>query len=147
MGKKKNLVALKPKERKYLKELIAKGVQKARTLTRCRILLMADKRKTDTQIIETLGTARNTVRTVRYRYVHDGLEAAIKEQPRPGAPGKFTGRDKAKITAIACSKPPNGRNRWTLRLIADTMVELDIVDNISHQTVKRVLKKTNLALT
>jgi len=145
--RKKNLVKLKPKERKYLKELIAKGIKKARTLTRCRILLMADKRKTDTQIIEALSTARNTVRTVRYRYVHDGLESAINEQPRPGAPNKFTGRDKAKVTALACSKPPEGHTRWTLRLIADSMVELDIVDDISHQTVKRILKKTNLVLT
>lgn len=145
--RKKNLVTLKPKERKRLQQLIAKGSKKARTITRCRILLMADKRKTDTQIIEALGTARNTVRTVRYRYVHNGLESAINEQPRSGAPNKFTGRDKAKVTALACSKPPEGHTRWTLRLIADSMVELDIVDDISHQTVKRILKKTNLALT
>ncbi len=145
--RKKNLVLLKPKEQKYLHQLITKGSQKARTITRCRILLLANEGKTDTQIIEALNTARNTIRTVRYRYVHKGLEVSINEQPRPGAPNKFTGRNKAKITAIACSKPPDGRSRWTLRLIADTMVELDIVDNISHHTVQRVLKKTNLALT
>lgn len=145
--RKKNLVSLKPKEQKYLHQLIAKGSQKARTITRSRILLMANSRKTDTQIIEALGTARNTIRTVRYRYVRQGLESAINEQPRPGAPNKFTGRDKAKITALACSNPPDGRSRWTLRLIADTMVELDIVDDISHHTIQRVLKKTNFALT
>ncbi|MBI4655602.1 MAG: helix-turn-helix domain-containing protein [Elusimicrobia bacterium] len=145
--KKKNLITLKAKERTYLQQLIAKGIKKARTITRCRILLMADKRKTDTQIVEALSTARNTARIVRYRYVHNGLESAINEQPRPGAPNKFTGRDKAKVTALACSKPPEGHTRWTLRLIADSLVELDIVDNISHQTVKRILKKTNLALT
>ena len=104
---------------------------------------MANERKTDTEIIEALKVARNTIRTVRYRYVRKGLEAAINERPKPGAPNKFTGRDKAKITAIACSKPPEGRNRWTLRLIADTMVKLEIVDDISHHTVQRVLKKTN----
>lgn len=145
--RKKNLIKLKLKDQELLKQLIAKGSQKARTITRSRILLMANDGKTDTQIIETLGTARNTIRTVRYRYVHQGLESAINEQPRPGAPSKFTGRDKAKITAIACSKPPEGRNRWTLRLIADSMVELDIVGDISHHTVQRVLKKTNLSLT
>ena len=144
--KKKNLVTLKAKERIYLQQLTSKGNEKARTITRCRILLMSDKRKNDTQIIEALNTARNTVRTVRYRYVHTGLESAINEQPRPGAPNKFTGRDRAKVTALACSKPPEGHNRWTLRLIADSMVELDMVDDISHQTVKRILKKTNLAL-
>lgn len=145
--RKKDLIKLKQKDQKMLKQLIAQGSRKARTITRSRILLMSNNGKTDTQIIEALNTARNTIRTVRYRYVHQGLEAAINEQPRPGAPNKFTGRDKAKVTAIACSKPPEGRTRWTLRLIADTMVELDIVDDISHQTVKRVLKKTNLALT
>ncbi len=145
--RKKNLIKLKLKDQKLLKQIIAKGNQKARVITRSRILLMANDGKTDTQIIEALDTARNTIRTVRYRYVHQGLKSAINEQPRPGAPSKFTGRDKAKITAIACSKPPEGRSRWTLRLIADSMVELDIVDDISHHTVQRTLKKTNLSLT
>lgn len=144
--RKKNLVKLKKKDRKVLEQIVTKGSQKARTITRSRILLMANDGKSDTQIIKALGTARNTIRTVRYRYLHEGLEAAINEQPRPGAPNKFTEREKAKITAIACSKPPEGHSRWTLRLIADKMVELGIVDNISHQTVKRVLKKTNLVL-
>ncbi len=140
-------VKLKPRERRELKQFISKGTEKARKITRCRILLLADEGKNDTRIIEALKIARNTIRTVRFRYVQEGLEAAINEQPRSGTPKKFTGRQKAKITAIACSEPPEGRNRWTLRLIADKVVELEIVDNISHQTVKRVLKKTNLSLT
>lgn len=142
----KNQVKLKMKERKLLKQIIGKGSEKARKITRCRILLLADEGKSDTRIIESLMVARNTVRTVRLRYVREGLDAAISEQPRPGAPNKFTGRQRAKITAIACSQPPEGRNRWTLRLIADRVVELEMVDSISHQTVKRVLKKTNLSL-
>lgn len=141
--KAKNQVKLKEKERELLKRLISKGTEKARKITRCRILLLADKGKTDTQTMESLKVARNTVRTVRSRYVHSGLETAINEQLRPGAPKKFTGRQKAKITAIACSKPPEGRSRWTLRLIADKVIELELVDSISHQTVKRILKKTN----
>jgi len=108
---------------------------------------MAHEGKTDTYIMETLEVARNTIRTVRARYIQEGLEAAINEQPRPGAPKKFTGRQRAKITAIACSQPPEGRSRWTLRLIADKVVELEMADDISHQTVKRILKKTNLSLT
>jgi len=143
----KDKVKLKPKERKLLKQLISKGSEKARKITRCRILLLANEGKTDTQIIEALKVARNTIRTVRFRYVREGLESAINEQPRLGAPKKFTGRQKAKITAIACSEPPEGRNRWTLRLLADKVVELKMVDSISHQTVKRILKKTNLSLT
>ena len=143
----KSPVKLKPKERKELKKIISKGASKARTITRARILLMAHEGKTDTHIIENLTVARNTVRTVRSRYIQGGLELALKEQSRSGAPRKFTGCQKAKITAIACSKAPEGRSRWTLRLIADKVVELKMADDISHQTVKRILKKTNLSLT
>jgi len=143
----KNRVKLRPKEQALLKQIISKGSEKARKITRCRILVLANEGKTDTQIIEALRVARNTIRTVRFRYVREGLEKALNEQPLPGAPKKFTGRQKAKITAIACSQPPEGRNRWTLRLIADRVVELKMIDSISHQTVKRVLKKTNSNLT
>lgn len=143
----KNRVKLRPKEQALLKQIISKGSEKARKITRCRILLLAHEGKTDTQIIGALRVARNTIRTVRFRYVREGLEKALNEQPRPGAPKKFTGGQKAKITAIACSHPPQGRNRWTLRLIADRVVELKMVDSISHQTVKRILKKTNSNLT
>jgi len=143
----KNPIKLTPKEREKLEQLISKGTEKARKITRARILLMANEGKTDTYIIETLKVARNTVRQVRSRYVQEGLESAINEQPRSGAPKKFTGRQRAKITAIACSEPPEGRNRWTLRLIADKVVELKICDEISYKTVERTLKKTNLSLT
>lgn len=143
----KNPVKLKPKEREKLKELISKGTEKARKITRCRILLLADEGKTDTEIIGALKVSRNTIRQTRSRFVHEGLEAAINERPRPGAPEKFSGRQRAQITAIACSDPPEGRSRWTLRLIADRIVELKIADNISYKTVERTLKKTNLSLT
>src|SRR3990167_2037542 len=92
--RKKNLVKIKPNDQKLIEQFITKGSQKTRTITRARILLMANDGKADTQIIEALGTARNTIRTVRYRYVNQGLEAALNEQPRPGAPDKFTGRQR-----------------------------------------------------
>jgi len=141
--KTKNRVRLKPGERKVLKRIVSKGSEKARKITRCRILLLCAEGRNDTQIIEALGVARNTVKQVRSRYIQEGLEGAINERPRPGGPKKFSGRQRAKITAIACSEPPEGRSGWTLRLIADRVVELDMVDSISYQTVKRVLKKTN----
>jgi transposase len=144
---KQNKVALGTKERNFLKDLISKGKEKARTITRCRILLLADKGQSDSKIIAALSIARNTVRQVRARYVKEGLEAAINERPRPGAPEKFSGTAKAKITAIACSKPPQGHSRWSLRLLADKVVELKIVDDISYKTIERTLKKTNLSLT
>lgn len=145
--RKKNEVTLKPKDRALLKQLTGKGTEKARKITRCRILLLTDAGKTDTHIIEALGIARNTIRQVRQRYTQEGLESAINEQSRSGTPEKFTGAQRAKITAIACSAPPEGHSRWTLRLLADTIVELDIVEDISYKTVERTLKKTNLSLT
>ena len=142
----KKPVKLKPRERRKLKQLISRGTEKARKITRGRILLMANEDKTDTHIMETLEVARNTIRQIRSRYIQEGLEAAINEQPRTGGPKKFTGRQRAKITAIACSKPPEGRSRWTLRLIADKVVEMKVSDEVSHQTVKRILKKTKFSL-
>ena len=141
--RKKNLVKLKPKERQALKHLVTKGEEKVRKITRVRILLLSDVGKTDTQIIEALSTARNTIRQVRQRYTEQGLKAAINENARSGAPKKYKGAQKAKITALACSQPPEGRSRWSLRLLADKAVELELVDEISYITVDRILKKTN----
>lgn len=143
----KKPVKLKPKERRKLEQLISRAAEKPRKLTRGRILLMAAEDKTDTHIMETLKVARNTIRQIRSRYIQGGMEAAINEQSRTGAPKKFTGCQRAKIIAIACSEPPEGRSRWTLRLIADKVVEIKVSDEVSHQTVKRILKKTNLSLT
>lgn len=140
---KRNLVKLKPRERQTLKHLINKGEEKARKITRSRILLLADAGKTDTKIIEALSIARNTIRQVRQRYTEQGLEAALNEKDRSGAPKKYKGAQRAKITALACSKPPEGRSRWSLRLLADKAVELKLVDEISYITVDRILKKTN----
>lgn len=142
-----NKVKLKAKERQILKQLISKGKEKARKLTRCRILLLSDEGKGDSKIIKALGVSRNTVRQARKRYNNGGIEAAINERQRLGAPKKFTGKQKAKITALACSSAPDGRSRWTLRLLADKIVELDIVKDISYVTVNNILKKTNLSLT
>jgi putative transposase len=143
----KKPIRLKEEERGFLRQIISKGIEKARKLTRCRILLLADEGKSDKEIMDALKTSRNTIREVRRRYVDEGLESAINERQRSGAPEKFSGRQKAKITAIACSDPPEGRSRWTLRLIADKVVELGIVDEISYKTVERILKKTSLSLT
>lgn len=143
----KNEVKLGLKERGLLKQLVSRGSEKARKITRCRILLLADEGKSDTGIMEALKVARNTVKQVCARYVGEGLDVAINERSRTGAPERFIGRQRAKITAIACSEPPKGRSRWTLRLIADKVIELGIADSISHQTVKRILKKTSLSPT
>ena len=149
MSQKSHKVRLNKKERKYLQAIVQTGADKARKITRCRVLLLADgpKSKTDEQISDSLDVCLATVFNIRRRYCRDGLEAAINERPRSGQPPKFNGKPAARITAIACSTPPDGRARWSLRLLADRVIELDIVESISHQSVSNILKKTNSSRT
>jgi transposase len=149
MSKKNHKVRLNRQEREYLQTIVQSGEDKARKITRCRVLLLADvaKEKTDEQISDALDVCLATVFNIRRRYSLAGLEAAINERPRSGQPARFTGKPAARITAIACSTPPDGRARWSLRLLADQIVKLDIVDSISHQSVSNILKKTNLSRT
>ncbi len=143
---KKYRVFLNGKKRSNLKRLVNTGTDKARKLTRARILLLADESprgqsKKDKEIIEALGISARTVAATRQRFVESGLDGALNEKPRSGRPPKFTGRDEAKLTLIACSDPPEGRNRWSVRLLVDKLVELDVVDSISRESVRLILKK------
>lgn len=149
--KKKYRIKLTKAQRAALQALTSRGSLKVRKYKRARVLLVADEGgkdgpKTDEQIAEQVAVSPATVYRIRRQFVEEGLEAALEEKPRPGAPPKFSGKDRAQITALACSEPPEGHARWTLRLLADKLVELDILDDISHDTVDRVLKKTNLSL-
>ena len=149
---KKYRIKLKQAERETLQELTRSGTIKVRTYKRARILLLADEArkgssKSDEQIAEQVSVSLPTIYRVRRRFVEEGLEAALTEKPRPGAPAKFSGKQKVEITALACSDPPEGHARWSLRLLADKLVEMEIVDSISYDTVDKVLKKTNLSLT
>lgn len=149
MSRKSHRVKLSEHERQYLQRIVESGKDKARKITRCRILLLADeaKGKTDEQIADVLGVCLATIFNIRRRYHKGGLERAIQEDPRSGQPPKFNGKSMAKITAIACSKPPEGRSKWSLRLLADRVVELDIVEAISYNSVRNILKKTSSNLT
>ncbi len=149
MSRKNHRVKLSEHERQYLQKIVESGNDKARKITRCRILLLADesKGKTDQEISDALNVCLATIFNIRRRYHKGGLEFAIEESARSGQPPKFNGKSMAKITAIACSKPPEGHARWSLRLLADHIIELDIVEAISHQSVKNILKKTNSSLT
>ena len=140
-------IKLKAKEKQALKQMLRKGTERARKLTRGRILLLSDQGKSQKEIIESLSITANTIRTICYRYIKGGLELALEERPRSGAPTIFTGRHKAKITALACSKSPEGRSRWSLRLLADKAVELKLVKTVSHTEVDRILKKTKSSRT
>lgn len=140
---KKCAVRLKKSERKKLNELTRKGSEKARKLRRCQILLLSDGGKVDAEIAKVLKISLGTVANIRKRYKQGGLELALNEKRRLGAPRKFHERHRSKITALACSKPPEGHSQWSLRLLADKAVELELVNEISHIAVHRILKKTN----
>ncbi len=147
MSQKSHCVKLKKHARQYLQKIVESGEEKARKITRCRVLLLADKGKTDQEISDALNVCLATIFNIRRRYCKGGLERAISEEARSGQPPKFKGKSMAKITALACSKPPEGRAKWSLRLLADRVIELDIVETISYQSVRNILKKTNSSLT
>src|SRR5712692_728335 len=143
-------VRLAPQERAYLQELLSKGKAAARTLTHARILLKADEgeagpRLSDEAIAHALDVNRSTVERVRIRCVEEGFEAALRPRPsRQVHPRKLDGFQEAHLVTLACSPAPNGRGRWSLRLLADKLAELEIVDGISHETVRQTLKKNEL---
>jgi transposase len=143
---KKYRVFLNGKKRSDLKRMINTGTDKARKLTRARILLLTDESprgtsKKDKEIMEALGVCTRTVALTRQRFTAGGIQGALNDKPRSGRPRKFTGREEAKLTLIACSEAPEGRNRWSVRLLADKMVELEVVDSISRESVRKYLKK------
>jgi transposase len=142
-------VKLTTEERAQLHELLSKGKAAARTLTHARILLKADEGEAgpclaDDEIALDLEVNRSTVERVRMRCVEEGFEAALRPRPsRQVHPRKLDGVQEAHLVTLACSPAPHGHGRWTLRLLADKLVELEIVDGISHETVRQTLKKTS----
>jgi len=136
-------VNLSEEECQELHDLTRKGEIKARKMKRAMILLKAAEGLTDPEIMAAVDVSRPTVERIRKRFVEGGLEKALNEDPRPGQKRKLDGRGEAHLIAVACSDPPSGHEHWTLRLIAGRLVELGVVDGISHETVRRTLKKTN----
>jgi len=134
-------VRLKEEEREGLSRYLRRGKSSARSLTRARILLLADEGRDDGEISKALKVSKSTANRIRKRYFEGGLEFALHEKARSGAPTKMDGRIEAQLTLLACSEPPDGRSKWTLRLLADRLVELEAVESISHMSVQRLLKK------
>jgi hypothetical protein len=146
--KKKYIVRLTDEERSELEALVSKGKAAAHKIRRANILLKADADGpawTDRQIAEAFSCVIHTAENVRRRCVLEGLPAALerKKQVRPSRQRKLDGEGEARLIALACSSPPEGRERWTLRLLADELVRLEVVDSISPQTVQATLKKTS----
>ena len=144
--KKLHSVELTERERKDLRQYLRKGKSSTRFLTRARILLLADEGQEDKEIAEALMVSKSTVGRIRKRYHEGGLDFALNEKSRSGAPPKIDGRIEAQLTLLACSEPPDGRSKWTVRLLADRLVEMEVVESISHMSVQRQLKKMKLNL-
>jgi transposase len=138
MPKKLYVVDLTSEERAELLGSLNRGNGPARRLTRSRALLLADEGRTDEAIAEALHISRPTVERLRKRFVDGGLEWALKDRPRKGAPRKLSGRDEALLVATACSDAPEGRAGWTMQLLADRLVEIKVVESISDETVRRI---------
>lgn len=149
MAKKVYQVQLTDEEREHLSHLISRGEDKARKLTRARILLKADENWTDKQISAALDVGLATVPRIRKRYAEGGLTHALEDKSSTRQyTRKIDGRNEAHLIAVVCGAPPEGHARWTLRLLADEFVALEQVDidRLSYETIRRVLKKTNLSL-
>ena len=144
------IVTLDPAEREHLDAMTRAGRRSARTITRARVLLLADEAEggpgwEDRRIAEALGCGHRTVERVRERFVTAGLDAALthKPQAKPSREPVLDGAAEARLIALACEEAPDGRRRWTLRMLADKLVELEVVESVSRETVRRVLKKTS----
>ena len=139
----KQHLTLSPADHAFLRSLLKKGSLKAITYKRATAVLELDRGKTMTEVAQILGVSYPAVMAWRDKYLAAGLAAALYDRPRSGRPVLISGLQRAKVTALACSTPPAGRARWTLRLLADKVVELGHCEQLSHTQARRILKKTN----
>ena len=138
--------AVSDEERKRLWEIMSKGVHAARTIRRAHTLILFSEDWTDVMIAEHLHISPQTVAKTRRRFTEEGLDAALKERPRPGQKRVLSERAEAYVIATACSTPPEGRRAWTMQLLADRVVALGLAESCSDETVRRTLKKRRLSL-
>jgi putative transposase len=148
MPQQRRVSQLTKAERGTLETFVAHGKRSARAITRARILLRSDEGRKGRELTQLLGVSRGPVYKVRKQYqnkAHAHILDLLQEEPRSGRPVEFDSRVEAKLAMIACSAPPAGCGKWTLQLIADKLVKLEVTDSISYDSVRRLLKKTNLS--
>ncbi len=138
----KYAVKLTEEERDELLNLTKKGKNSSRVFKRAQILLLAAEGYQDGEIADILKVGESTIHRTKQRYVEEGVCEALAERPRPGRPEKLSPQAEAMLIATACSDPPQGRNAWTMQLLAECLVTLELVESISDETVRRTLKKT-----
>jgi transposase len=149
MPEKRREVRLTAAERDVLEKFVAHGKKSARAMKRARLLLLLDEARPAKELTKILGLARGTIYNVRKKYrqkEHAHILDVLHEAPRSGRPIRIDSRVEAHVTMIACSDPPEGYGRWTLHMIADKLVQLTVIDTISHESVRRTLKKQTEAL-
>ena len=142
----KTEVKLKSKDREFLVNLTKTGIRNSREFERAYVLLALDKGKKHDEISEFYNVSRITIWRVKSKYLNEGVHEAIKDEPRPGQPIKYSETDNAEIIAMACSKAPEGRARWTIRLLEKTLKEKKAMVTINRETIRMLLKKTNVNL-
>jgi putative transposase len=143
MARQSQPITLSSNEIRSLKNILTRGTTSARTLSRARILGLLHRQKQPADVAALLQVTPQTVYNVKRRYLAGGLQSALFDQPRSGRPIELDGKQRARITALACSTPPEGHSRWTLRLLADKAVELGLCPSLSHTAARKILKKTN----
>jgi transposase len=136
-------VTLTDTERERLESLTRKGTASVRMVRRAQTLLLASEERTDEEIVKALRIGVATVERIRRRFVEEGLEASLRERPRPGARPKLGPKERAFVVALACTKPPEGRHRWTMQMLADQLVELEMVPDITDEAIRLLLKRTS----
>ena len=139
-------IKLPEKEVKYLVEFTRKGRRNSRELNRARVMLLTHEGKTENTIKEVLGICRATICNIKKRYREEGLESALKDKPRPGQPKKYNGRHEAEVIAFACTKPPPGRKKWSLVLLAEELKKTEDFETINRESIRLILKKAKLNL-
>jgi putative transposase len=136
-------VTLSEDERDRLERLSRQRTASVRMVRRAQALLLASEEKTDEVIAEQLRMGVATLERLRRRFVEEGLEASLRERPRPGARPKLGPKERAYVVALACTKPPEGRHRWTMQMLADRLVELEMVPDITDEAIRLLLKRTS----
>jgi transposase len=137
-------INLKNNEVKFLTNYLKKGLKNARSLSRARILLLANQGKGDTEIAKTLGVGRSTALRIRKRYLEDGLQSVLIDKPRSGQPKKYNERHAAEIIALACTNPPEGRKKWSLSLLREELRKREGFETINKETIRLLLKKNKI---
>jgi len=134
-------IKLKKVEREFLQQFVKKGTKKARAVARANVLLLADDGCSNDEISNATKVHRQSVWRIKKRYLKEGLDSALEEKPRPGQPKKYTAKEEAEIIATACTSPPKGRKRWSVRLLADEMKSRKGFETVNRESVRLILKK------